>query len=68
LLRKILSSSTYAVDLRITAALSLGKLKDIQSKSIMNEIRNKKLFGNKLLKEACSEALARMSKSAGSKR
>ena len=68
LLRKILSSSTYAVDLRITAALSLGKLKDIQSKSIMNEIRNKKLFGNKLLKEACSEALARMSKSAGGKR
>ena len=68
MLRKILASSSYAVDLRITAALSLGKLKDAPSRSIMNEIKNKKLFGNKALKEACVEALSRMSKGEGRQR
>ena len=66
-LREILASSSRPVELRMTAALSLGKLKDQESVSLLNEIRNKKFFGNKALKEACQEALHRMSKSQGGK-
>ena len=59
-LRRILGMNKLAVDLRITAALSLGKLNDEESRSLLQEISKKKIFGNKALKEACLNALQRM--------
>ena len=60
-LRRILSSTGIPVELRVTAALSLGKLRDLESQNAMEEILRKKFFGNKALKEACQKALNRMS-------
>ncbi|MBL92456.1 MAG: hypothetical protein CMH56_11675 [Myxococcales bacterium] len=66
-LRRILGMPKLAVDLRITAALSLGKLNDEESRSLLQEISKKKLFGNKALKEACLNALRRMDGSSSGK-
>ena len=59
-LRRVLRSSKMSVDLRITAALSLGKLNDHESRMALEEFSRKKFFGNKSLKEACQKAIQRM--------
>ena len=59
-LRRLLSSNRIHLELRVTAALILGKLRDTESRPVMLEITKKKFFGNRVLKDAqyCLGALA----------
>ena len=59
-LRRLLSSNRIHLELRVTAALILGKLRDTESRPVMLEITKKKFFGNRVLKDACNTALARL--------